>query len=107
MNLDPAKHQPIKLSAKKRAKVARMLGISPAAILKWKGSPTILAQLIAAAKARGENPYSLHRKGGLPRGRAQRWMAGEEPEAIAHLHQLADYLGLTITLEPKATKTTP
>lgn len=61
--------------------------------------------IAAAVKASEESPYAIAKGAGVARSQLSRLLSGERGLNSETIEKLADYLGLQITIEPKA-KTT-
>ena len=58
--------------------------------------------IAAAVKASDETPYAIAKGAGIARSQLSRMMRGESGMTADTIERLADYLGLRITVEPKA-----
>lgn len=62
-----------------------------------------LTEAIAAAiKASDQTPYAIAKGAGVARSQLSRLLSGERGLDTETIERLADYLGLRITIEPKA-----
>lgn len=55
-----------------------------------------------AVNASGETPYAIAKGAGVNRSQLSRLLSGERGLNSETIEKLADYLGLRITIEPKA-----
>lgn len=55
-----------------------------------------------AVKASDQTPYAIAKGAGVARSQLSRLMSGERGLNSETIERLADYLGLRITIEPKA-----
>jgi plasmid maintenance system antidote protein VapI len=58
--------------------------------------------IAAAVRASNETPYAIAKGAGIARSQLSRMMRGESGMTADTIERLADYLGLRITVEPKA-----
>jgi plasmid maintenance system antidote protein VapI len=58
--------------------------------------------ITAAVRASDQTPYAIAKGAGVARSQLSRMMRGESGMTADTIERLADYLGLRITIEPKA-----
>jgi DNA-binding phage protein len=56
----------------------------------------------AAVKTSDQTPYAIAKGAGVARSQLSRLLSRESGMTVDTIERLADYLGLTITVEPKA-----
>lgn len=59
-------------------------------------------EIRAAVKASDQTPYAIAKGAGVARSQLSRLLSGESGMTVDTIERLADYLGLQITIEPKA-----
>ena len=69
------------------------------------GMSGLLDAIRRAVEASGQTRYAISKGSGVTQGQLSRLVRGERGLSIESAERLADYLGLRITIEPKA-KTT-
>ena len=69
------------------------------------GMGQLTKAIAAAVKASDQTPYAIAKGAGVARSQLSRLLSGERGMTTDTIERLADYLGLRITIEPKA-KTT-
>jgi len=69
------------------------------------GMGQLTKAIAAAVKASDQTPYAIAKGAGVARSQLSRLLSGERGMSTETIERLADYLGLQITIEPKA-KTT-
>ncbi len=66
------------------------------------GMGQLTKAIAAAVKASDQTPYAIAKGAGVARSQLSRLLSGERGMTTDTIERLADYLGLRITIEPKA-----
>jgi transcriptional regulator with XRE-family HTH domain len=66
------------------------------------GMGQLTKAIAAAVRASDQTPYAIAKGAGVARSQLSRMMRGKSGMTADTIERLADYLGLRITIEPKA-----